>query len=497
MRRFVNLYLSMEPNPREHSEAGFITEAKEYLITLEGLPSVRINDVIVSSTGNRALVTGLLGDRIEALLLDRADIRVGEAYSFKDRGTTFPLGGELFGRVLNPLGDTLDGKGPLKAQQVSCRIEVVAPNMNARQDVSRRFETGVVLLDVLIPLAFGQRQLIVGPTGSGKNVFLEQVIRNQKGKKVVCIYALIGKPLSYIHDMVGRLLSEGGNAETIVITAFSEESAPLILITPSIAFSVAESFSSQGHDVLLVLDDLGTHAKYLREIALLSGRIPGRESYPGDIFYQHAHLMERAGQFNKTVGGGSITLLPVLETGIEDLTNLISTNLMAATDGHLLFQSDLHAQGFYPALAITKSVTRVGRKAQSSLGRELALKLMALLADYERQQEFSHFGTQLSQETRTTLTRGAQLRALLKQDPLQSLELSVADVLLTLLFTSLCKDTDASFVERNRDVILKTIAGHRNFEPLRLSAQRGTVSLQEFTKRVEAEVPVLLRVCRR
>lgn len=480
----------------EHIEAGFIAEAKEYLITLEGLPSVRINDVVVNERGDRAIVTGLLGDRVEALLLDRSDVRVGERFSFKDRGTTFPLGDGLKGRVLNPLGDTLDGKGPLPPEG-SFRLEVVAPSMNARQDVARFFETGITSIDLLLPLAFGQRQLVMGPTGSGKNLFVEHIIRNQKGKKVVCVYALIGKPLSYIQETVSRLLGPGGNPETVIITAFSEESAPMILITPSVAFSVAESFSSRGDDVLLILDDLGTHAKYLREIALLSGRIPGRESYPGDIFYQHAHLMERAGQFNNTVGGGSITLLPVLEMGLEDVTNLISTNLMAATDGHLLFQSDLHAQGYYPPLSIMRSVTRVGRRTQTNLGRELALKIMALLADYERQQELSHFGTQLSEETRATLRRGAQIRLLLKQEATIAMPSEVEHIMVSLVFTSFLQSVESTFIERNREVLLKTISEHRRFEDLRASARRGTISLAEFLKRLQAELSVLEGVCQR
>lgn len=481
---------------REHSEAGFVAQAKEYLITLEGLPSVRINDVVVNERGDRAVVTGLLGDHVEALLLDRSDLRVGERFVFKDRGTTFPLGEELKGRVLNPLGDTLDGKGPLPPK-ASFRLEVVAPSMNAREDVARRFETGISTIDLLLPLAYGQRQLVMGPTGAGKNIFVEHLIRNQTGKKVTCIYALIGKPLNYIQEAVGRILGPGGNPEAIIITAFSEESAPMILITPSVAFSVAESFSSRGKDVLLILDDLGTHAKYLREIALLSGRIPGRESYPGDIFYQHAHLMERAGQFNKTVGGGSITLLPMLEMGLEDLTNLISTNLMAATDGHLLFQSDLHAQGYYPPISVTRSVTRVGRRTQTNLGRELALKIMALTADYERQQELSHFGTQLSEETRLTLRRGAQARLLLKQDSQLALPSEVEHILLSLVFTPFLQNVEPSFVDQNREILVKTISGHKRFEDLRVSAKRGTISLGEFLKRVQLEIPVLEGVCRR
>ena len=481
-----------------HGEAGFIAEAKDYLITLEGLPSIRINDVIENDKGQRAIVMGLRDDRVEALLLDRVDVQVGERFFFKDHGIKFPLGDELLGRILNPVGDALDGEKAIPSSESFFKLEVVAPGMNARNPIKRQFETGITVIDTLVPLSFGQRQLVIGPTGSGKTLFLEDIVIKQKDSNVVCIYALIGKPTSYVQDVVGRLLGNGGNLKTIVIGALSEEAAPMILISPSVAFSVAEHFSSQGKDVLLVLDDLGTHAKYLREIGLLSGRFPGRESYPGDIFYQHAHLMERAGQFNKTVGGGSITLLPVLETSLEDLTNLISTNLMAATDGHLFFLPDLYARGYHPSISILQSVTRIGRKTQSQLYKELSMRILALIADYEHQQEFGRFGTQLSEETRKTLRRGAHAQILLKQEAfVQTVSLEVQAILLALVFTPLLGNEETSFLETNKAAILSVVATHARLDELRKSARRGSISLSEFIKRLTREVPVIEAVCQR
>lgn len=486
----------VETNAR-HEEAGFVAEAKEYLITLEGLPSIRINDVIVNDRGNRAIVIGLRDDRVEALLLDRVDLRVGDRFSFRDHGIRFTLSGDLTGRILNPVGDPLDGKGSLPPAEAFFKLEIVAPGMNARNPIKRQFETGISVVDTLIPLSFGQRQLVVGPTGSGKTLFLEEVVAHQRDANVICIYALIGRPVSYVDDVVSRLMLPGGNPKTIVIAALSEEAAPMIYISPSVAFSVAEHFSSQGKDVLLVLDDLGTHAKYLREIALLSGKFPGRESYPGDIFYQHAHLMERAGQFNKTVGGGSITLLPVLETGIEDLSNLISTNLMAATDGHLFFLPELYARGYNPSISVLQSVTRIGRKTQTQLYKELSMRVLTLLADYEKQQEFSRFGTQLSEETRKTLRRGAHMIELLKQEPWTPRALAIQAMLLSLPFTPLFTDKEVSFTETNKAAIVKVVKDHAQLAELRKSSERGTISLNEFIKRLTREVPIIEAVCRR
>lgn len=478
-------------------EAGFVAEAKEYLITLEGLPSIRINDVIVNERGNRAIVMGLRDDRVEALLLDRIDLRVGERFSFRDHGIKFPLGDDLYGRIFNPVGDTIDGKGSLStSSEAFFRLEVVAPGMNARQGIKRQFETGIAVVDTLLPLSFGQRQLIVGPTGSGKTPFLEDIVINQRDTDVICIYALIGKPVSYIQDVIYHLFGKQGNQKTIIIAALSEETSPMIFVAPSVAFSVAEHFSSQGKDVLLILDDLGTHAKYLREIALLSGRIPGRESYPGDIFYQHAHLMERAGQFNKTVGNGSITLLPVLETNIEDLSNLIATNLMAATDGHLFFQPDLYAQGYHPSISTTQSVTRIGRKTQTALYKELSIKVMALLADYEKQLEYSRFGTQLSEETQRMLRQGAHVRAVLKQETFTPVSLEIQAILLGLVFTPMFVDKEPIFIEKNRQNIFKVVSEHDRFADLRKTARKGSLSLSEFIKRISKEISIVEAACR-
>ena len=477
-------------------ETGFVTEAKGYLLNLEGLPSVHVNDVIVNTRGQRALVTALKTETVEALLLDRNDPEVGDRFMLHTQGIKFSFGEHLFGRIINTLGDPLDGKeGSMPPQNNSLKIEVRAPGMSSRLAMTEQLMTGMATIDVLLPIAKGQRQLVIGPISSGKTTFLESVIAHQKGSPMVCIYAFIGRPVVYVEDTVSRILSEKGNKNAIILASFSDEPAPMIYLTPTVALGLAEFFSSKGSDVLLVLDDLGSHAKYLREIALLSGRIPGRESYPGDMFYQHAHLLERAGYFNKNIGGGSITILPILETNIEDITNLVSTNLMSATDGHLFFSPLLHSEGHFPAVLTGQSVTRVGRQTQSNLAKQLSIRVQALLAEYERQRGYSQFGTQLSESTRHIITQGEFMQVFLRQEPLDSVPLEVQIILLSLVFTALFNNRDIAFAERNYDALVKVTGTSKAIQPVVESARRGTISLDQFFKKVESVLPYFEAVC--
>lgn len=491
----------MESSTQAHThhitegETGFVTEAKGYLLKLEGFPSVRIDDIIINENGQRALVTALNEEDIEVLLLDSGKVEAGDRFTIHTEGVRFSFGEHLLGRVINALGDPLDGKEVLPAGKDSLHLRGSAPGMDARATMTQQLHTGMSVVDILLPISKGQRQLVVGPISSGKTVFLESAIAHQRGSDVVCIYAFIGRPLSYINEALSRIYSESGNMQTITIVTLSDEPAPMVYLNPTVAFSLAEHFSKKGRDVFLVLDDLGTHAKYLREIALLSGRIPGRESYPGDMFYQHAHLLERAGYFNKKAGGGSITVLPVLETNIEDISNLVSTNLMAATDGHLFFSSAYHAEGYFPAVLPNNSVTRIGRKAQSNLAKQLSIKSQSLLAEYEKQRDYSRFGTQLSEKTRRTIQRGEVMRVFLKQEPLHSIGEEEQIILLSLVFTTFFEKHDVAFAEKNKKALSEVIKKNRSLEPIVTSAGRGTVSLEQFIKRLETVMPYFDSAC--
>lgn len=479
-------------------ETGFVIEAKGYLFALEGLPSAHINSIIVNKDGRRALVTALGETSVEALMLDAGNPEAGDRFTLSSEGVSYSFGEQLFGRVLNVMGEPIDGAAPLPPSNTPLMLEADAPTMSARAQLAAQLFTGMPAVDILIPLARGQRQLVVGPISSGKNLFLEGLFANQT-EETVCIYTFIGRPADYIQDSVARIFSEKGNKRTIVIAAFSDEPAPMIYIAPAVALEMAEHFSLDGKDVIVVLDDLGSHAKYLREIALLSRQVPGRESYPGDLFYQQARLLERGGQFNKALGGGSITLLPVLETNIEDISNLVSTNLVSATDGHLFFSPLLHSEGAFPAMIPDESVTRVGRKTQSKLATELSIRVQTLLAEYDRQQRYRQFGTQLSPKTRRTIAQGEVMRALLSQEQMTAISLPAQAILLALVFTKFFDGKDAAFAKANQRALVDAVESGKSDAgagPVIASAERGSISFDQFLRKLSGALPYFEKVCR-
>jgi len=492
--------MSMTTSPLEESvagEAGFVIEAKGYLLALEGLPSARVNSIIVNAKGQRAMVTALHEDSVQALLLDPGSPEAGDRFMAYKGGIRYSFGDHLFGRTLNVLGEPIDGGRPLPEATVELDLEASAPTMSQRAPMVEQLITGMPVVDVLVPMAKGQRQLILGPLSSGKNQFIESVFSNLGKEGVVCIYAFIGRPVEYVEEVIGRIFAEGGNKNVVAIASFSHDPAPMISLMPTVALDLAEFFSAEGKDVVVVLDDLGTHAKYLREIALLSGEIPGRESYPGDMFYQQARILERGGQFNDG-HSKSITVLPVLETNLEDLSNLVSTNLISATDGQLFFSSLLHSEGVFPAVVPSQSVTRVGRNSQSKLSTQLSLRVLALLSEHERQQRYSEFGTQLSEKTRTIIAQGEIAKVLLNQKQTTALSIESQIILLSLVFTDFFKDKDVAFARRSRELIVKAVENPKkdaSVEAVVAAATRGSVSLDQFLKKLSAVVPYFLSVC--
>ena len=488
-------------NARPHTviegETGFVIEARGYLLALEGLPSVRINDVIVNAKGQRALVTALREESVEALLLDHGSPEAGDRFMAQKGGIRYSFGDHLFGRTLNVLGEPIDGGVPLPEADSELELEADAPMMSDRAPMDEQLVTGMPGVDVLIPMAKGQRQLILGPLSSGKSAFVESLFANLAKEDIVCIYAFAGRPIEYVEESVARLFAGKGTKSIIAIAAFSNDPAPMISLVPTVALDLAEFFAKQGRDVVVALDDLGTHAKYLREIALLSGQVPGRESYPGDMFYQQARILERGGRFNNAK---SITILPVLETNIEDISSLVSTNLISATDGQLSFSSLLHSEGVFPSITPSESVTRVGRNSQSKLATQLSLKTLSLLAEYERQQRYSQFGTQVSQKTRATIMQGEIMRIVLNQNASESISFPAQLILLSLVFTNFYKDRDVAFARRCRKFIIKAVeeaANDATFEAVVTSAARGSISLEQFLKKLSGSVPYLLSLCQK
>ena len=436
-------------------EIGFTKSIRNFLIHVDGLPSIKINDMVQNEAGLRGWVRALYDDRIEVLLLDEGDIREGQKFRSIGKTLSVSAGSFLLGRAINPLGIPIDGKGIFGRSkvEVSLHLDPTPAGINTREFIKDQFTTGIKIIDTLVPIGKGQRELILGDARSGKTSLLVDIIINQKNADVICIYAAIGKPVAEVRNLIDVLKANQALSHTIVVASSSADSPPLIFLTPQTAMTLAEFFQKQGKDVLIILDDMGNHAKIYREIALLSNRTPGRESYPGDIFYQQAHILERAGNFVKILGGGSITALPVIEINLNDFTTYIPTNLMAMTDGHLLIRSSLFTRGQRPAVDLSLSVSRVGQQTQNPLQNALSTKIKQVLSAGMQLETVSRFSFELPSETQLILRQFDLLQHLLRQPPLTSYPLAHQIILLGLPFTTFVQEKTA----QDSEALLKTL----------------------------------------
>lgn len=489
-----SLSIIMLDSKTQNQEIGFVIKAQDYLLSVEGLPHARVNDLVMTQSGDRGLVAALSDTEVEIWMLDSARPKPGDTLTLTSASLKLPLSANLFGRMINPLGVAMDGGVGFPPARDIIDLDIVAPGIDARSVVSEQFYTGLTMIDTLIPIGKGQRELIFGEARSGKTSFLLDVIVHQKHLSRVCIYAALGKSDIDVKRFTESVISAGAGEYTVIIGATSSQSAPSIAIAPSVASAVAEYYRSAGRDVLLILDDLATHAKYLREIGLLAGRIPGRESYPADIFFQHSRIVERAGNFNDHFRSGSITLLPVIETDIENFTNLIPTNVMSMTDGHILFSSQLRAKGQYPAVEPDRSVTRVGRQTQKFLHKVLSDRVRSLLADFHELERYGRFGSELSMETQLKIKRGKVTEELLKQEPLSAIEPAVQILLLSLVFTGFFDVMDIESVRAKKSVILKTLDEVEPFKGLKAEIEK--INLDELITKIKLNLPTLEALCR-
>jgi len=447
----------MEP---PNQEVGYVKSSRAYLVRLEGLPTIHINDLVESDKGDSGLVNTLYGDEIEVLMLSEATIYPGQLFKRTGENLSIMVGDFLLGRSINPLGIPIDGKGILQKSTatVSLPLDRPARGIEAREFITEQLITGVTLVDHLIPLGKGQRELVLGDGHSGKTSFLIDLIVNQNPNQLVCVYGLIGKPATAIKNLINALMVNKAMSHTVVVASSSTEPSPMIFLTPFAALTVAEYWQSKGHDVLVILDDMGNHAKIYREIALLGGKSPGRESYPGDIFYQHARLMERAGKYNQQFGGGSITALPIVELNLNDFTTLIPTNLMSIADGHLLFKSNLYNKNQRPAIDISLSVSRVGRQTQQLVSSLLSRRVRQILAQAGELETLSQFSAELPPETQLLLRQRDLIEEIIKQDDLTAVSLPIQIVLLGLVFTNFLQDKDGVFMRKYKNTLIKAFS---------------------------------------
>ncbi len=466
----------MRPALDRSTETGVVVKAKRYLLTIAGLPSARVNDILLDEKDQYAIVRALSDEYVYALALTSVS-QPGDRYRFAADTKLYSGGDHLFGRVIDTLGRPVDNRGSFPPPNVAFKLEVEAPGIEVRRHIHEQLQTGITTVDTLIPIAKGQRQLVFGPMRSGKSTFLTQTVREQAAAGTVCIYAVIGKPITGLRKITDSIIKDASpESKVVVLAAVSDEPASVIALAPSVAFLLAEYFQSQGEDVLVVLDDLDAHAKYLREIALLEGRLPSTESYPGDIFYQHAHLMERSGHFTDEIGGGSITALPVIQTDLKNFSDLIPTNVMACTDGHLSFSPTMRAQGVYPSINIPESVTRVGRQAQARLQKQATRRVLRLLGQYRAQQEYAKFSSDLNEQAQQLLQTGAIIETLLQQPPYEGIDRAVQVIAIGLVFSGFFDTMDARVVQERRAALLQGLS-----EDDALSALRETVMTEQWT----------------
>jgi F-type H+/Na+-transporting ATPase subunit alpha len=405
-------------------EVGTIISLGDGIARLHGLDKVMAGELLEFPHGLTGLAMNLEEDQVGAVLLgDYTEVREGDEVKRTGRIMSVPTGEAMIGRVVNALGQPIDGKGPIQASKYIA-IERIAPGVIDRQPVREPMATGIKAIDSMIPIGRGQRELIIGDRQTGKTAVALDTIINSKGNNLICIYCAIGQKRSSIAQVVKVLEDYGAMEYTIVVAASASEPAPMLYLAPYAACAMGEFFRDTGKHSLVIYDDLSKHAAAYREISLLLRRPPGREAYPGDVFYLHSRLLERAAKMSDKMGGGSLTALPVIETQAGDVSAYIPTNVISITDGQIFLETDLFNSGVRPAVNVGISVSRVGGSAQIKAMRQVAGTLKLELAQYRELAAFAQFGSDLDKATQAQLNRGKRLVEILKQDQYQPLPFS-------------------------------------------------------------------------
>ena len=452
----------------ESREVGTVIQVGDGIARVDGLRDAMAGELLefIGEGGKTVygLAQNLEEDEVGAVLLgDVTAIKENDQVRTTGRIVEVPAGKAMLGRVVNPLGQPIDGKGPIKAEGTR-PVEFKAPGVISRQPVNEPMQTGILAIDSMVPIGRGQRELIIGDRQTGKTAIAIDAILNQKDTGVLCIYVAIGQKESTVAGVVQKLRDRGAMAYTTVVCAHASETAPMLYIAPYAGAAIGEYFMYRGRDVLIVYDDLSKQAVAYREISLLLQRPPGREAYPGDVFYLHSRLLERAARLSEEAGGGSMTALPIIETQAGDISAYIPTNVISITDGQIFLETDLFHAGVRPAINVGLSVSRVGGAAQLGAMKQVAGRLRMDLAQYRELASFAQFGSDLDKATRDTLARGSRMTELLKQP--QYAPMDAADQV-AVLFAAGEGYTDTIAVEdvpRYADALLACI--HRTYPEL-------------------------------
>jgi len=407
----------------EAVDVGTVIEVGDGIARVTGLASVRASEMVQFENGTLGIAFSLERDHVGVIIMgEYTEIEEGQTVRATGRIVSVPVGDALIGRVVDAIGQPIDGKGPIVTTQ-SRNIERIAPGVIERQNVDTAVQTGIKAIDSMIPIGRGQRELIIGDRQTGKTALAIDTIINQKGQDLICIYVAIGQRKAQVARVVATLEKHGAMEHTIVVVASASDPAALQYIAPYAGCSIGEEFMETGRDALVVYDDLSKHAWAYRQVSLLLRRPPGREAYPGDVFYLHSRLLERAARLSKERGDGSLTALPIIETLLSDVSAYIPTNVISITDGQIYLEGDLFNAGIRPAVNVGISVSRVGGSAQTKAMRQVAGKLRLDMAQFRELAAFAQFGSDLDKATLQQLERGRRLQEILKQPQYQPMPL--------------------------------------------------------------------------
>ena len=442
------------------AEVGTVISIGDGIARLHGIERAMAGEMIEFPHSVFGIALNLEEDSVGAVLLgDFKAIKEGDTVKRTGRIISVPVGDEMLGRVVNALGQPIDGKGPIQAKQFQ-PIERLAPGVVDRQPVKEPLQTGLKAIDAMVPIGRGQRELIIGDRQTGKTAVAVDTIINQRGKDVICIYNAVGQKQSTVAQVVRTLEEYDAMSSTIVVAAAASDPAPMLYISPYSACAIGEYFRDSGRHALCVYDDLSKHAQAYREISLLLRRPPGREAYPGDVFYLHSRLLERAAKLNAQHGGGSLTSLPIIETQAGDLSAYIPTNVISITDGQIFLESDLFHQGVRPAINVGNSVSRVGGSAQIRAMRQVAGSLRLDLAQYRELAAFAQFGSDLDKATQAQLNRGRRLVEILKQPQYQPLPVEKQVVIIFAATKGYLDSIDVDHVQRYEEELYRFLERH-------------------------------------
>ncbi len=451
------------PMEAKWEETGEVVEVGDGVATIAGLSKCQFGEMVKIGEKSVAMALNLEEDSVGAIIFNEPEkVKVGDKVKLTGEVMSIPVSEKLIGRVVNPLGEVLDGK-PLDDKGAKLMpIEKIAPGVITRQSVDTPLQTGIKAIDAMIPIGRGQRELIIGDRGTGKTAIAIDAIINQKpdaakampGAGVICIYVAIGQKESKIAKLVAKLKEEGALDHTIVVAAGASDTAAMNFVAPYAGCAIGEYFMEQGKDVLVVYDDLSKHAWAYREISLLLKRPPGREAYPGDVFYLHSRLLERSAKLNKDNGGGSITALPIIETQAGDVSAYIPTNVISITDGQIYLESDLFYQGIRPAVNVGLSVSRVGGSAQIKAMKKIAGSLRLDLAQYRELAAFAQFGSDLDDTTKKQLERGKRVTEILKQPQYEPMPVEEQVAIIYAVTSGLLDEVPVEKMEETQKAIL-------------------------------------------